>query len=78
MLLRVLLAELTPVNPRPLLVNRLELAPVKLQFLSLNVSGRNLHMHMRVVRVSVDGGNHFGLRETLLEVTIDHLFGFLI
>jgi hypothetical protein len=49
-----------------------------LQFFSVNVSGRDLHMHMRVVGVSVDGGEHPRFRETLTQMPVDQLLRFFV
>jgi hypothetical protein len=77
-LARLFLAELPPVNPGPLLVYAPKLALAKLQLLPRNVSGRDLHVHVRVVGVPVDGGDHPRLREALGQMPVDHLFGFFV
>lgn len=78
MLALVALAELAPVNTRPLLVDRTKLLMPQMEFAPVGVARRDVDMHVRVIGVSVDGGDEARPRQTLREVAVDHLFGLVV
>lgn len=72
------LAELAAVDPRPLLVERVVLAPAEVEFAPVPLSGRDDRMHVHVPAVAVERVDDVSLRQRLALVLRDHLPDFLV
>jgi citrate lyase gamma subunit len=68
----LMLAELPPVHPRPLLIDASKLFPAEMKLSALGIAGGDLHMHVCIVRVSVNRGHGSRVRKALLQVVVDH------